>query len=291
MNGPIQHANGTGAATARQLLRQWLAGSEDDAVAAVEALGREAIRVAGQGAERLERGAAMGASAQDVLRELQALADAFVPPPPPPRRLPFPWRARPAAPAPTSADLNVLVAGLERERDNVEHAAIAIATDMARLQAAEDGLENALALVRGCGAAIESAARELAVDRPDRARFLTGKLAPRLLERERDLLTQLAVTRQGRLALQLVADGQDALGQAIERARETSVAALRTALAARQAIAGNRDLLRQAEALEQTAQAARGAPAAGRDADRALADALEQVRRAIDAAQVPARSL
>lgn len=277
-------------ANARQLLRQWLA-REGDAVATVDGLGREAIRAAAQASARLDRGTAASESSQNVLRELEALAQAHAPARP--RRLPFGWGSRAVEPA--TPDLSALVASLERERDNVARALIAIETDKAKLLEAETGLDDALALIRACQAAIEAAARELSIERPDRAQFLSGTLAPRLIERERDVLTQLAVTRQGGLALQLVAEGQEALGQAIERARETSVAALRTAMAARQAIAGNRDLLDQAQALERTADAARGAstsgPASGRDVEGALADALAQVRRAIDAAQAPPRPL
>lgn len=270
----------------RQLLRQWIA-RDDGAVAAIDGLGREAIRAAAQAAGRLDRGTAVAASSQGVLRELQALADAQAPARP--RRLPFGWGRRPVA-APAPSDLNALVVSLERERDNVARALIAIETDKARLHDTESGLEDALALIRACQGAIEAAARELVVDQPARAQFLTDTLAPRLVERERDVLTQLAVTHQGGLALQLVADGQDALGQAIDRARDTSVAAMRTAMAARQAIAGSHDLLEQAQALEQTADAARATPASGRDVQSALDDALAQVRSAIDAAQVPPRT-
>jgi hypothetical protein len=277
-------------ATARQLLRQWLA-REGDAVATVDGLGREAIRAAAQASARLDRGTAASESSQNVLRELEALAQAHAQTHAPgrARRLPFGWGSRAVEPA--APDLNALVASLERERDNVARALIAIETDKAKLLEAETGLDDALALIHACQAAIEAAARELAIERPDRAQFLSGTLAPRLVERERDVLTQLAVTRQGGLALQLVAEGQEALGQAIERARDTSVAALRTAMAARQAIAGNRDLLDQAQALERTADAARGASTSGRDVESALADALAQVRRAIDAAQAPPRPL
>ncbi|WP_162234239.1 toxic anion resistance protein [Novosphingobium sp. Leaf2] len=235
----------------------------------------------------MARGTAAVDSTDGVLRQLQALADTHTAPRP--RRLRFGWGSRPREAA--TGDLNVLVESLERESDTVARALIALETDKARLHDAQRGLDDALALIRACHAAVESAARELAIDQPERAHILMEKLAPRLVERERDVLTQLAITGQGVLALQLVADGQEALGQAIDRARNSSVAALRTAMAARRAISGNRDLLEQAQALERTVDAAQATPASGREVERALADALAQARRAIDAAQVSPRTL
>lgn len=272
--------------TARQLVRQSLS-REDEALRAIDGLGQTAIRAASQASERLDRGSDAGVSPDGVLRNLQALADACAAPRR--RRFNFLWGTRPAAQPPT--DLNALVHSLEQEKDSVERTLIAIRTDEKRLSAAESALDEALALIQACNVAFEAAARELSIDQPDRAEFLRGTLLPHLVERERDVVMQLAITRQGAMALQLVADGQAALGDAIERARNTSVAALRTAIAARRAVASNRDLLEQARALENTANAAQTAPQADRAVKTALADALEQARRAIAAAQVPPRAL
>lgn len=271
--------------TARQLLRRWLE-REGDPAATIDGLGREAIRAAAQAASRLERGAVAAESASGILESLQKLGDAQLPKPR--RRLPFGWGSR--KPAPQSPDYGALIASLERERDMVAHTLITLKSDMARLNEAEGGLGDALELIRACQAAIEAAARELARERPDQAAFLTGTIGPHLLERERDVLTQQTVTNQGVLTLQVIAQGHEAIGKAIDRARDTSVAALRTAVAARQAIAGNKDLLVQAEALERTADAARTAPATSDAVERAMADALQQVRRAIEAAKVAPRN-
>lgn len=267
------------------MLRRWLE-REDDAAATIDGLGREAIRAAAQAAARLERGAAAAESANGVLQALQELGEAHVPRPP--KRLPFGWASRKATPPPP--DYGALIESLERERDKVAHTLIALKSDTDRLEAAQGGLADALELIRACHAAIEAAARELARERPDQAMFLTGTIGPQLLERERDVLTQQAVTNQGILTLQLIAEGHEAIGKAIDRARDTSVAALRTAIAARQAIAGNKDVLVQAEALERTADAARSAPATSDAVERAMAEALAQVQRAIEAAKVAPRS-
>lgn len=273
-------------AEARLLLRQWLVRSENDVLAAIDALGRQSIREASQASGRLERNTSSTTSAQGVLLELQALAETFETPPPR-KRLWFSARVEHKMPDP--ANLNTLVASLERERDAIARTLIGIEGDRAKLQLADDALDDALQLVRACGLASESAARELALSKPAQAMFLRETVPERLLAREQDLLTQIAVTRQGILALQLVADGQTVLAQAIERARDTSVAALRTAMAARQAVGGSQDLARQAQALESTVEAAGTASNSGRDVERALQDAAAQVRRAIDAAQATTR--
>ncbi|MDF0487214.1 toxic anion resistance protein [Sphingomonas sp. H39-1-10] len=272
-------------AEARLILRQWLASAEDAVLSAIDALGRQAIAAAAEASGRLERGVGTTAAAEQGLQTLQTLALSIAEPPPKPAWSLFPGRAVAETPTPPAARIEALVDTLARERDSLTRARIMIDTDRARLRAAAEALDEAIELIRACARAVESAAREIALDRPDRARFLRGPAAERLLAREQDVLTQAAVTQQGILTLDLLANSQDALAQALDRARETSIAALRTALAARRAVAGSEALSRQAAALERTADAARDAPTAGDALHRALDDAIAQARRAIDAAE------
>ncbi|SDA14157.1 toxic anion resistance protein [Sphingomonas sp. NFR15] len=272
-------------AEARLILRQWLASAEDAVLSAIDALGRQAIAAAAEASGRLERGVGTTAAAEQGLQTLQTLAQSIAEPPPKPAWSLFPGRAVAETPTPPAARIEALVDPLARERDSLTRARIMIDTDRARLRAAAEALDGAIELIRACAKAVESAAREIARDRPDRAHFLRGPAAGRLLAREQDVLTQAAVTQQGILTLDLLANSQDALAQALDRARETSIAALRTALAARRAVAGSEALSRQAAALERTADAARDAPTAGDALHRALDDAIAQARRAIDAAE------
>ncbi|UYY59283.1 toxic anion resistance protein [Sphingomonas sp. S2-65] len=184
--------------------------------------------------------------------------------------------------------IEALVESLERERDTAALSLITIESDSKKLHAAAEGLDNVVALIRACAVMVEAAGRELRFDRPDRARFFSETVAARLLARERDVVTQTAVTQQGMLTLQLLLEGQTALAQALGRARDTSIAALRTALATRRAVAESQGIARQADALERTARAAGDAPARG-DLQRALDDAVDQARRAIDAARAAQR--
>jgi len=271
-------------AEARLALRQWLAADDATVLARVDALGRQAIAAAAEASARLDRGVTASRSAQASLSALQALIARVDAPPP---QASFFRRRVQAEP---QIDIATLVETLDRERDAVALSLIGLDTDRTRLSAAAAALNAALALVRACGGAVEAAARELAVDRPERARFLRETVVERLLAREQDLLTQAAVTQQGVLTLGLIAESQRALADTLARARDTSVAALRTAIAAREAIAGSQRLAEQSAALDRTVDAARDAGGDRRDVRRILDDALAQARAAITAAEAAGRS-
>ncbi len=251
---------------------------------AIDAVGRRAIASAADASARLGRGVALSQASEQGLRNLEALARDIDAPPP------RPWSFFGRAPdpvAPPAPTIETLVGQLERERDNVARALLGIETDRTRLRAAADALADALALVRACAAAMEAAARELVRDHPARADFLRDVATARLLAREQDILTQAAVTEQGVLTLGLLVESHDALLQALGRARDTSIAALRTAIAARGAITGSVSLTAQAAALDRTAAAAEREGHVRPALHRALDDAIAQARRAI-AAQDPA---
>lgn len=268
---------------ARSLVRQWLASDEIDVLSTIDTLGGRAIRAASEASARLDRGVSVSQSAGRSLENLQALA-ARLEAPPRRRALSFFGRGT-AREEDARTQIEALVETLDDARDNVARSLITIDSDIGKLRAAAAALDDALLLIRACALAADSAGRELLLEQPIRARFLCDTVRARLLSREQDVATQAAVTQQGVLTLQLLLDGQDALAQALARARDTSVAALRTAIAARRAIAGSQDMARQAAALEQTAQAAGAAPAARGDLQRVLDDAIDQARRAIRAAE------
>jgi uncharacterized protein YaaN involved in tellurite resistance len=86
----------------------------------------------------------------------------------------------------------------------------------------------------------------------------TGRAGGRRTERHRaehrrqDLLTQLAVSAQGYLALDLVRKNNDELIRGVERAVSTTVSALRVALLVSGALASQRDVLDEVAALRAT---------------------------------------
>jgi len=265
-------------ATARDVVRGWLA-VPDPAAMEVGPVGASAIAAAAEASRRLAAVDTRPADAGAVLARLQRLAE----PAPTPRWNPF---RRPPPPVDADAELAEVVAALEESRDTLTKAGVRLAGERGRIAEADARLEEAAHLLRTLAAGAEAAAREIGGSDPARAAALRGPVAAALDERLRDVLTQLAVTRQARLSLAVVGDGHEALAGAIERARATMVSALRTAALAGRAVAGRADLEAQAAALDRSAAAAGDAAATrGAAVRRALDDAIAQIGAATAAAR------
>jgi uncharacterized protein YaaN involved in tellurite resistance len=101
---------------------------------------------------------------------------------------------------------------------------------------------------------------------PDRARALRQDVLFYVRQKHTDLLTQLAVSAQGYLALELVRRNNLELIKGVDRASTTTVAALRTAVIVAQALANQKLVLDQIGALNETT-------------DRIIAGTSELLRR------------
>jgi hypothetical protein len=271
--------------TARDVVRGWLA-VPDPAAVEVGPIGASAIAAAAEASRRLAAIDARPADAGAVLDGLRRLAERTTPEPPA-RWNPF---RRAPEPVDLERELAGLVAGLEDSRDTLTRAAVRLAGERERIAEADARLEEAAHLIRTLVAGAEAAAREIGSSDPVRAAALRGPVAAGLTERLGDVLTQLAVTRQVRLSLALIADGHEALAGAIDRARATMVSALRTAALAGRAMGERARLEEQAGALGRAAEAA-GAAVPERQAAvaRAIDDAIAQIGAAATAARGPLR--
>jgi uncharacterized protein YaaN involved in tellurite resistance len=85
-----------------------------------------------------------------------------------------------------------------------------------------------------------------------RATTLRADVLHPIRQRHQDILTQLAVSAQGYLALDLLRRNNDELIRGVERAVSTTVAALRIALLVSGALANQRDVLAEVDALKST---------------------------------------
>jgi len=266
---------------ARDAVRGWLATAEPAAID-VGAIGSAAIAAAADATRRLATVDTRPADAAEVLEALRRLAEDAVP------SAPRGWRPFRRAPAPVDVDreLATLVGRLEDARDSLMRAAVRLASEQARLADADERLEDAAHLLQTLRSGADAAAREIGGGDPARAAALRGPVSAALEERLRDVLTQLAVTRQGRLSLTVIGDGHAALAAAVDRARGTMVAALRTAAVAGRAMASGQRLGEQAAALDRGVAAA-GVAGTERAAAvrRALDDAIEGIGRAAAAAR------
>jgi uncharacterized protein YaaN involved in tellurite resistance len=90
------------------------------------------------------------------------------------------------------------------------------------------------------------------VSDPAKADILTSDLLFVVRQKHQDLLTQLAVSAQGYLALDVVRKNNVELIKGVERATTTTISALRTAVIVAQALANQKLVLDQITALNST---------------------------------------
>ncbi|MDH2131565.1 toxic anion resistance protein [Sphingobium yanoikuyae] len=113
-------------------------------------------------------------------------------------------------------------------------------------------LEQMIHISKTMDARLEAKALELDSTDPTKAKAIRESALFYIRQRTQDLLTQMAVTVQGYLALDLVKKNNVELVKGVDRASTTTVAALRTAVTVAQALVGQRLVLEQITALNTT---------------------------------------
>ncbi|AUX70814.1 toxic anion resistance protein [Porphyrobacter sp. HT-58-2] len=128
----------------------------------------------------------------------------------------------------------------------------AIDTERQKLWAAMGELEQMIHIAKTLDARLEAKALELDASDPAKAKALRESALFYVRQRTQDLLTQMAVSVQGYLALDLVKKNNVELVKGVDRASTTTVGALRTAVTVAQAMTNQRLVLGQITALNQT---------------------------------------
>jgi uncharacterized protein YaaN involved in tellurite resistance len=128
----------------------------------------------------------------------------------------------------------------------------AIDTERANLWNAMGRLEQMIYLSKAMDAKIEDKANELDHTDPAKAKALRETALFYVRQRTQDLLTQMAVTVQGYLALDLVKKNNVELVKGVDRASTTTVSALRTAVTVAQALTNQKLVLDQITAINTT---------------------------------------
>ncbi len=128
----------------------------------------------------------------------------------------------------------------------------AIDTERANLWTAMGRLEQMIYLSKEMDATLENKANELDHSDPAKARAIRETALFYVRQRSQDLLTQMAVTVQGYLALDLVKKNNVELVKGVDRASTTTVGALRTAVTVAQALTNQKLVLEQITALNTT---------------------------------------
>jgi uncharacterized protein YaaN involved in tellurite resistance len=113
-------------------------------------------------------------------------------------------------------------------------------------------LEQMIHISKTMDAKLEEKANELDATDPAKAKAIRETALFYTRQRTTDLLTQMAVTVQGYLALDLVKKNNVELVKGVDRASTTTVAALRTAVTVAQALTNQRLVLDQITALNTT---------------------------------------
>ncbi|WP_017666416.1 toxic anion resistance protein [Porphyrobacter sp. AAP82] len=128
----------------------------------------------------------------------------------------------------------------------------AIDTERQKLWAAMGELEQMIHIAKALDARLEAKALELDSSDPSKAKALRESALFYVRQRTQDLLTQMAVSVQGYLALDLVKKNNVELVKGVDRASTTTVGALRTAVTVAQAMTNQRLVLGQITALNKT---------------------------------------
>ncbi|MEN9683655.1 MAG: hypothetical protein RLZZ427_1406 [Pseudomonadota bacterium] len=121
-----------------------------------------------------------------------------------------------------------------------------------KLWEAMGNIEQMIHISRTLDTRLEDKAADLDATNPAKAKALRESALFYVRQRTQDLLTQMAVTVQGYLALDLVKKNNIELVKGVDRASTTTVAALRTAVTVAQAMTNQRLVLQQITALNDT---------------------------------------
>jgi uncharacterized protein YaaN involved in tellurite resistance len=128
----------------------------------------------------------------------------------------------------------------------------AIDTERANLWKTMHRLEQMIHISKALDAKLEETANDLDATEPAKAKAIRETALFYTRQRTTDLLTQMAVTVQGYLALDLVKKNNVELVKGVDRASTTTVSALRTAVTVAQALTNQRLVLEQIGALNST---------------------------------------
>ena len=148
--------------------------------------------------------------------------------------------------------ISKILAALASGKDELLMDNAAIDTERQNLWKTMGKLEQMIHISKAMDAALEAKANELDATDPAKAKAIRETALFYTRQRTTDLLTQMAVTVQGYLALDLVKKNNVELVKGVDRASTTTVAALRTAVTVAQALTNQKLVLDQITALNTT---------------------------------------
>jgi uncharacterized protein YaaN involved in tellurite resistance len=148
--------------------------------------------------------------------------------------------------------INRILHSLFSGQDELRKDNAAIEQEKANLWNVMQRIEQYIYVGKRIDSALESRVRELEVCDGEKARVVKEEMLFYARQKVQDLLTQLAVSIQGYLALDMIRKNNLELIKGVDRASTTTVSALRTAVMVSQALANQKLVLDQITALNTT---------------------------------------
>ena len=148
--------------------------------------------------------------------------------------------------------IQAILARLASGKDELLMDNAAIDVERQKLWEAMGNLEQMIHIAKTLDQKLEDAAADLDATDPAKAKAIRESALFYVRQRTQDLLTQMAVSVQGYLALDLVKKNNVELVKGVDRAGTTTVAALRTAVTVAQAMTNQKLVLEQIGALNTT---------------------------------------
>ena len=148
--------------------------------------------------------------------------------------------------------ISAILSRLGNGKDELLMDNAAIDTERAGLWKTMHKLEQMIHISKTLDRSLEDKANELDATEPAKAKAIRETALFYTRQRTTDLLTQMAVTVQGYLALDLVKKNNVELVKGVDRASTTTVSALRTAVTVAQAMTNQKLVLEQVTALNTT---------------------------------------
>lgn len=148
--------------------------------------------------------------------------------------------------------LNAILQSLYDGQDELRRDNADLEQEKVNLWATMQRLQQYIYVAKKLDQAISAKAAALAVSDPEKARAIEQDVLFYVRQKHQDLLTQLAVSIQGYLAIDVIRKNNIELIKGVDRATTTTVAALRTAVIVAQALANQKLVLDQITALNTT---------------------------------------
>jgi uncharacterized protein YaaN involved in tellurite resistance len=148
--------------------------------------------------------------------------------------------------------LNDITRALAASQDELRKDNAAIEQERANLWTLMGSLSEYALLLGRLDAGVEQRLLVLDTSDPQRATAFRADVLFAVRQRRQDILTQLAVAAQGYLAMDMVKKNNVELIKGVERARTTTLSALRTAVIVAEALTNQKLVLTQIQALNQT---------------------------------------